>query len=141
MDGSLNKNIQKLTKLLEQSQNKKLLWEESQLISQKAFALQEMIMAELDKIEALETDVVKVQSAFTARESIWDVMSKITARELELKEKAHHKETPAERQKRHAAVMAESEHHCCCGHHHDHDCGCHGEHTSCRKGKKSCPKK
>ena len=139
MQNTLNKNIQKLTKLVEQSQNKKLLWEEMQLISAKAFALQDAIMAELDKTEAIETDIVKVQAAFNARESIWDLMSQITEREQELKEKAHHKETPAERAKRHKEVMADiHEHeHCCCGHHHDDECGCH--HHKC--GNKKCKKK
>ena len=74
MPNTLNMLIQKLTKLADQSNNKKLLWEEMQLISQKAFTLQDNIMAELDQMEALETDIVKVQAAFAARESIWDLM-------------------------------------------------------------------
>ena len=127
MKNILNTRIGQLTKLAEQSRNKKLLWEEIQLISQKAFELQDQIMAELDRTEALETDVVKVQAAFSARESIWDLMDQITAREQELKEKAHHRETPAEREKRHREVMAEvPEHTCCCGHHHRGGC-CHDE--------------
>ena len=139
MQNTLNKNIQKLTKLVEQSQNKRLLWEEMQLISAKAFELQDAIMAELDKAEASETDIVKVQAAFTARESIWNLMTQITGREQELKEKAHHKETPAERAKRHKEVMADAHkhEHCCCGHHHEDACGCH--HHKC--GGKKCQKK
>ena len=146
---TLNKDIQKLTNLLEQSQNKKLLWEEMVLISQKAFALQDKIMAELDKIEATETNVTKLQAAFAAREGIWDIMTKIAERELEMKEKTHHKETPAEREKRHKEIMAEvaeEGHHCCCGHHHggccgqhkhEHECGCHQE----KPKRKCCYKK
>ena len=135
----LNKDIQKLTRLVEQIQNKKLLWEEMQIISEKAFDLQNKIMAELDKTEALEKDIVKVQAAFNARESIWELMHQITDRELELKAKAHHKETPEEREKRHKEIMADvHEHHCCCGHHHHEDCCCHGKKKS--KGKCQCKK-
>lgn len=146
---TLNQNIQKLTKLAEQSQNKKLLWEEMQIISKKAFELQDQIMAELDKTEATETNVTKLQAAFSARESIWDIMAKITERELALKESTHHKETPEERKKRHEEIMAdvaEEEHHCCCGHHHG---GCckkhkHAEECHCHQEKpkrKCCCKK
>lgn len=146
---TLNQNIQKLTKLAEQSQNKKLLWEEMQIISKKAFELQDQIMAELDKTEATETNVTKLQAAFSARETIWDIMAKITERELEMKEKTHHKETPEEREKRHEEIMAdvaEEEHHCCCGHHHsgcckkhkhDEECHCHQE----KPKRKCCCKK
>ena len=129
MKNTLNTQIAQLTQLVEQSQNKRLLWEEMQLISQKAFELQDKIMAELDKTEALETDVVKVQAAFSARESIWDLMDQITTREQELKARTHHRETLAEREKRHREVMAEiHEHSCCCGHH-THDKSCHGNHS------------
>ena len=146
MQDTLNKNIKKLTSLIKQSQNKKLLWEEMQLISQKAFALQDAIMAELDKIEALEKDIVKVQAAFTARETIWNLMTQITDRELELKEKTHHKETPAEREKRHKEIMAQAHevHHCCCGHHHHDECCDHHHKKNCThhncsdKGRKTC---
>lgn len=160
MSNTLNQSIQKLTKIVEQSQNKKLLWEEMQILSEKAFKLQDEIMAELDKIEALETDIVKVQSAFASRESIWDLMRRITDREQEIKARTHHKETPAEREKRHKEVMEEShKHHCCCGHHgsgegchhHDSDECCHrhgaGEcchhhtETGCRKEQGKCKKK
>ncbi|MBR6411618.1 MAG: hypothetical protein IKS41_00455 [Alphaproteobacteria bacterium] len=142
----LNKNIQKLTRLVEQSQNKKLLWEEMQIISSKAFDLQDKIMAELDKTEAIEKDIVKVQAAFNARESIWELMHQITDRELELKTKAHHKETPDERAKRHKEIMADvHEHHCGCGHHHE-ECCCHHHEENCchekpKKGKCKCKKK
>ena len=141
----LNKNIQQLTNLVKQSKNKKLLWEEMQIISGKAFELQDKIMAELDKAEALEKDIVKVQAAFNARESIWEMMSQITERELELKTKAYHKETPAERAKRHKEVMDDMhEHHCGCGHHHG-GCGCHHHAAECchgekKKGKCTCKK-
>ena len=141
----LNKDIQKLTHLVEQSKNKKLLWEEMQIISEKAFDLQDKIMAELDRTEALEKDIVKVQAAFNARESIWELMSQITERELELKTKAHHKETPFERAKRHKEVMADVHKECACGHHHG-GCGCHHHAAECchgekKKGKCACKKK
>ena len=151
MPNELNKKIQTLTKLVEKSADKRLLWEEMQIISKKAFELQDQIMAELDQIEALETDLVKVQSAFSARESIWDLISQITDREQALRERTHHKETPAEKAKRHHEVMAEARaeaHHCCCGHHHEEGCcqakakkttgSCHSKKT-CRG--KTCRKK
>lgn len=140
---NLNKAIQQLTHLAEQSKNKKLLWEEMQIISQKAFELQDLIMDELDKTEAIEKDIVKVQAAFNARESIWELMNQITNRELELKEKAHHKETPEERAKRHQEVMAETHDHCCHGHHHEGCCCHHHEQKACEnkhKGTCKCKK-
>lgn len=152
----INEQIRKLTQIVEKSQDKKLLWEEMEILSQRAFEVQDAIMAELDRVEAVETDITKVQAAFAAREAIWDMMDQITARELELKEKSHHKETEAERKARHKkireAVAEEEEHPCCCGHHHaGKECGCgghhhapHHEHTEvcgCQKGKKTCKKK
>ena len=132
----LNKNIQQLTGLVKQSKNKKLLWEEMQIISGKAFELQDKIMAELDKAEALETDIVKVQAAFNARESIWEMMHQITDREMELKAKAHQKETPLERAKRHKEIMADVHKECGCGHHHE-SCCCHEHHEEhCCHGEK-----
>lgn len=146
MQQSLNHNIQRLTALLKNAENKKLLWEEMQIISKKAFELQDAIMADLDEIEASETDITKIQAAFAARESIWDMMKQITDRELALREKTHHKETPEEREKRHQEILSESEeHHCCCGHHHtEHEkCDCYNQDKSqcCQKGKKTCHKK
>ena len=144
---TLNKNIQKLTKLLEQSQNKKLLWEEMVLISAKAFDLQEKIMEDLDKTEATETNVTKLQAAFSAREGIWDIMTKIAERELELREKTYHKETPEEREQRHKDIMSEAneDHHCCCGGHHGHCCGQHKQTETCcchqEKPKRKCCRK
>jgi len=154
----INEQIQKLTQIVEKSRDKKLLWEEMKILSQRAFEVQDAILAELDRVEAVETDITKVQAAFAAREAIWDMMDQITARELELKEKAHHKETEAEREARHKemreAMAEEEEHPCCCGHHHGAEkcgCGCgehhhthHHEHTGvcgCQKGKKTCKKK
>ena len=130
----INTNIQKLTNLIKQSKNKKLLWEEMQIISEKAFDLQDKIMAELDKMEALEKDIVKVQAAFTARETIWELMNQLTERELELKSKTFHKETPEEKEKRHHD-LTEEECHCCCGHH-DEKCCHQKKERKCCRGKK-----
>ncbi len=144
MQKELNKAIQKLTKLIEKSQEKKLLWEEMQIISDKAFQLQDEIMTELDKIEMTETDIAQIQAVFATRESIWNLMGQITARELELKEKTFHKETPEEREERHRLVREEMENHCCCGHHHANEeeqkC-CHKSQKGCCKGKKQCKKR
>ena len=142
MQKELNKAIQKLTKLIEKSQDKKLLWEEMQIISDKAFQLQDEIMAELDKIEMTETDIAQIQAAFATRESIWNLMGQVTAREMELKEKTFRKETPAEREERHRSVRENAEHHCCCGKNHsDEEKCCHQHKKSCCKGKKQCKKK
>ncbi len=142
MANELNQYILRLSTLAEDSKNPKLLWEEMQIISQKAFDLQEKIMAELDRIEQNETDITQIQAAFAARESIWDMMAQITEREIAFKEKTHRKETPAEREKRHKEALSESNETCTCGHHHDgkkegcrhhhthqKDCCCHGGQT------------
>ncbi len=138
MTNTLNAAIERLNTLLADSQKKKLLWEEMQIISQKAFDLQDNILAELDKIEQTETDITKIQAAFGAREMIWDIMNQIATRELEIKEKTHRKETPAERAKRHTEAMEpdECDHHCCCGHHHTEEQCCKKQ-----KGKCTCKKK
>jgi hypothetical protein len=139
MSNQLNQYILKLSKLSEDSKNPKLLWEEMQILSKKAFDLQEKIMLELDKIEQTETDVTKIQAAFAAREDIWDIMAQIAERELALKEKTYHKETPEERAKRHQDVLSYSET-CACGHHHG-DCNCnHDKHDTCAHGGKKCCK-
>ena len=135
----INTNIQKLTNLIKQSKNKKLLWEEMQIISKKAFELQDEIMAELDKTEALEKDIVKVQAAFTARETIWEMMNQLAERELELKDKTFHKKTSAEDKEQDIDEIEEI-HHCCCGHHHNSCCHERKEEKKCCKGKK-CKKK
>ena len=140
MSDTLNRKIKNLTTLVQKSQDKRLLWEEMKLISQKAFTLQDEIMAELDKTEALETDIVKIQAAFTARESIWDLMEQITNREQELQERTHHKETPTERAKRHREVLEEAhQESCCCGHHHE-GCCC-GHHADEPSHHKACSRK
>lgn len=142
MQHNLNHNIQQLTALVQNAGNKKLLWEEMQLISKKAFELQDLIMADLDEIEASETDITQIQAAFAARESIWDMMKQITERELELKEKTHRKETPAEREQRHREALTPEENHpCCCGHTHHDGCAHADSDHCCHKGHKSCQKK
>ena len=139
MSNQLNQYILKLSKLSEDSKNPKLLWEEMQILSKKAFDLQEKIMSELDKIEQTETDVTKIQAAFAAREDIWDIMAQIAERELALKEKTYHKETPEERAKRHQDVLSHSET-CSCDHHHGECCCDHDKHDDCAHGGKKCCK-
>lgn len=139
MSNQLNQYILKLSKLSEDSKNPKLLWEEMQILSKKAFDLQEKIMSELDKIEQTETDVTKIQAAFAAREDIWDIMAQIAERELALKEKTYRKETPEERAKRHQDVLSHSET-CTCDHHHgDYNCN-HDKLDTCAHGGKKCCK-
>lgn len=139
MSNKLNQYILKLSTLLEDSKNPKILWEEMQILSKKAFDLQEKIMADLEQIEQNESDVTKIQSAFAARESIWDIMAQISKQELAIKEKTYHKETPAERKKRHKEVLENLET-CSCTHHHSNchhsgnECDCsHGGHKCCKK--------
>lgn len=141
MNKNLNKYIKQLTILSEQSQNKKILLEEMHLISQKAFALQDKIMGELDLIEATETDITKIQAAFAARESIWDIMTGLMQRELELKEKTYHKETAEERKKRHEEIMNDEQGQGCCGSHNHCCCKNHNGHSDSCENKPEKPKK
>lgn len=83
--------LQHLNKLLETANNPKILWEEMQIVSGKAFDLQEQIMAILDEEEKTEKNIARLQAVFEARELTWDIVAKIAERELEIKEKTHTK--------------------------------------------------
>lgn len=83
----MTRQIARLNALCQNAQEPKLLWEEMQLISQKAFDLQSEMMSALDEQEKTASSVAAVQSLFALREQIWDIMDKIAGRELEIKEK------------------------------------------------------
>lgn len=128
----MEKMIHQLEHLLQEAQNPKLLWEEMQIVSKKAFDLQDKIMAELERIEKNEQDIERVQALFDLRENVWDIMTQIATRELAVKEKTHHPKSPSRHE---AGCMChnpenskKTEHSACCHH-------CH------EKEKPSCQKK
>lgn len=122
----ITKKVNHLSKILENTNEPKILWEEMKILSGKAFDLQDEINDALTKLEETETDLIKLQSVFDTREMVWDMIAKIAIREMEVKEKATKgrknatEKKPAKREK------------CCCGHTHDdkHDCECHGDDCS-----------
>lgn len=83
--------IEHLEQLLKDAENPKILWEEMQLISKKAFELQEEILSILDARENTETDVARLQAVFDKREQVWDIMNRLAVLELTLKEKTFKK--------------------------------------------------
>ncbi|MBR4926926.1 MAG: hypothetical protein IKY98_01225 [Alphaproteobacteria bacterium] len=130
----ITKKVNHLSKILENTNEPKILWEEMKILSGKAFDLQDEINDALTKLEETETDLIKLQSVFDTREMVWDMIAKIAIREMEVKEKATKgrknatEKKPAKREK------------CCCGHTHDdkhdccpsdkQDCECHGDDCS-----------
>lgn len=132
--------VNQLNTLLETANNPKILWEEVKIVSDKAFTLQDELMKILDKMEATEKDLIKLQSVFDTREIVWDLMSKIATREMEIKEKTT-------KNRSHAHEKTHSKHTCGCGHshgdtdgcgcHHDVDCGC-GDDCECGSGSCKC---
>lgn len=123
-------HIHSLKLLLKTAQDPKLLWEEMQILGKKACNLQVKIEEELDELEKTTTEITAVQMLYATRETMWDIINQIAARELELKNKPHPSKMP--------------EHHCCCHHHEEGHCCCHEEKTKkkcCCKGKKKCQKK
>lgn len=132
----MEKKIHQLEHLLKDAQNPKILWEEMQLISEKAFALQDKIMAELEAAEQEATDVEEIQGVFDLREGVWDIMKELATRELAVKEKTHHP-----KQKEACCHEKTGERSCCCGHEKTDKktCCCGGDHH--HKGGTACPKK
>lgn len=132
----VTEKVNRLSRLLENAQNKKILWEEMKILSSTAFQLQDEIMELLNELETTQQDITKIQSVFDTREIVWDLMSKIAARETEVKEKATknhknaHEKTPA-----HPCGCSHThEGGCCCDHEkcshdeHDHHKCCHTKH-------------
>lgn len=142
----LNTKVAQLNQLLETANTQKILWEEVKIVSDKAFTLQDEIIASLDKLEATEKDLIKLQSVFDAREIVWDLMAKIATRELEVKEKTtkNHKNAHEKTTQNHGCDCGHThkKHACECGNEcdceddeHDHACEC-GNKTSCHGDKK-----
>ena len=136
----ITKKVTHLNKILENSNEPKILWEEMKILSGKAFDLQDEINAALNELEESETDLTKLQSVFDTREMVWDMIAKIATREMQVKEKATKgrknaiEKTPVKREK------------CCCHHHEDETNCCHADSHTCdchAEGKNYCcpPKK
>lgn len=125
----ITKKLEQLSKIQQNAQDKKILWEEMKILSAKAFDLQDEITKDLEELEQTETDLVKLQSVFDTREMVWDIIAKIATRELEVKEKATkghkkaHEKTPAK--------------HACGCHHHEDEGSCH-DHSSCEHDHTEC---
>lgn len=159
MNKQIEEKLHTLAHLYENAQNKKILMEEMRLLANKAFQLQDELMALLDAQESKEQNIEAVQELFDIRECVWDTMNKIALREMEIKEKTFSKDTyqtkapiePEECAHEHCHCSHESEDcahgHCHCSHEieecaHTH-CHCAQEKAreSCRKGKGACQKK
>lgn len=124
-------HIHDLKMMVKVASDPKLLWEEMQILGQKAFKLQEKMEKILNELEETTNEITAIQMLSDTREMMWDLMNQLAAKELELKEKPHPKECP-------------SEHHCCCHEHmNNHHCCCHqhNEHKCCKSQKKSLSKK
>lgn len=153
MQEEIKNHLIKLNNLLETAQNPKILLEEMQILSDKAFILQDELNVLLDKAEQAETDISELQQIFATREVVWDAITGIAKREMEVKEKSfkNHATKPQDDLVKtthsHCSCShhAEKEHHCCHNHTEEHHCCCHHEEEkapkkSCCKGKKSCKK-
>ncbi len=131
MISEITKKVEALNKLKETAHNPKILIEEMRLVADKAFQLQEDILALIQQAQEQEENIATIQSLFETREMVWDMMDDITSRELEIKEKTNQKGTC---------------HHqkdgCCCGSK-DHDChqkddDAHTDDTHTCSNKKCC---
>ncbi len=153
MTHSIEEQIHHLEHLLETAQNPKILWEEMQLVSQRAFDLQDQIMEQLDKAEKEEENIARVQALFQAREIVWDMMASLAVLETNLKEKtfknqSHSKQTENTNKKCHCAHH-KSEQACHSAQHHSESC-CHsaghghcchsavGDDETCSQKQKRC---
>ena len=140
MQKQLEEKLTELIHLSQTAQNKKILPEECVMVTNQAFQLENEILTLIEAEEATETDIKSIQMLYDLRENVWDIVGKITAREEEVKAKAHIKETYRENKE---AFRAEQEQ-CCCHHHHA-GCGCgeeksHAHHATdeCKETHKKC---
>ena len=102
-----------LQELSDLANDPKLLWEEMQILGQKAFALQEKMEILLNTLEKETNEVSAIQTLFETREKMGDIMNELAQAEFRLKEKTHkkpegHKSCPECKDKHH--------HPCCCHH-------------------------
>ena len=134
----MSKTLQDLTRQLlalsKSAADEKVLPQEMRLIQEKAFAVQEEMMALLQQQEDSANDIREIQNIFQIREDVWDIMNNLAIREAEVKAKFGIKgESPkAEHTCCHHHKKGEK---CCCGHHHDE------KNCTCKKEKKTCRKK
>lgn len=132
----MEKTLQDLTRqllaLAQSAADERVLPQEMVLIQEKAFEVQEKMMAELEQAEEKANDIRSIQNIFQIREDVWDIMNNLAIREAEVKAKFGVKEE-----------VKPAKHHCCCGHHHEnkHECCCghhhEDEHECCCKNKKT----
>ena len=149
----MEKTLQDLTRqllaLAQSAADERVLPQEMVLIQEKAFEVQEKMMAELEQAEEKANDIRSIQNIFQIREDVWDIMNNLAIREAEVKAKFGLKEEvkPA---KHHCCCHHhhEEKHECCCGHHHEdeHECCCKNKKTTktkccSKKEKKTCRKK
>lgn len=142
MQKQLEEKLTELIHLSQTAQNKKILPEECVMVTNQAFQLENEILTLIEAEEATETDIKSIQMLYDLRENVWDIVGKITAREEEVKAKAHIKETYRENKE---AFRAEAEKEQCCCHHHHAGCCC-GEEKSqthhatdeCKETHKKC---
>ena len=131
----MTKTLQDLTRQLlalsKSATDEKVLPQEMQIIQQKAFEVQEEMMALLEKQENETKDIKTIQDVYQIREDVWDIMNSLAIREAEIKAKFGIKgESP------------KAEHSCCHHHHHDGECCCghHHDEKCCQKESKKCCK-
>ena len=129
----LAKHIHSLKLMVKTAQEPNLLWEEMQILAPKAFKLQEKIEKLLNELEQTATEITAVQMLAETREMMWDLMTQLAERELQLKTLPH------------PTSCCHEHHHCCC-HHHEQESQscCQSEKKTkkcCNKGKKKCQKK
>lgn len=139
MQPEIKTKLTHLNHLLESAQNPKILLEEIQIVSQKAFTLQEELMLLLDESEKTETDIPTLQTVFNTREIVWDAIAQIATQEMAIKEKTYQKKTTStpHQKKKDGCCSGES---CCCDHHtcseqKDEESHCHQGECSCQKKK------
>lgn len=131
MNQDITKRLTKLNTLLETAVNPKILLEEMQILSDKAFTLQDELNALLDEAEQKETDIAELQNIFSTREVVWDAITSIAKREMQVKEKSFKTTKTSPQPDRvkttHSKGCANNTNEeCCCHHHKENDaCCCH----------------
>lgn len=124
MISEITKKVEALNRLKETAHNPKILIEEMQIVADKAFQLQEDIIALIQQAEEQEANIAAIQSLFETKEMVWDIIEDITSRELEIKEKTHQK----------GSCNHKKEGYCCGSKEHD----CHQEDDNACSNKKCC---
>ena len=129
-------HLHHLQEMLELAQDPKLLWEEMQILGNKAFALQQKMEEELNELETELEEISAIQTLFETREKMWDIMNELALLELKLKEKTLTKAS----QKKCSCSSVKKNHPCCCHKHAEEHCTKKEKCTSKNKGS-TCKKK